>query len=168
MLGYLLDTNAASALWDARDEDHQKIKGFLESIGDSPIFISVVVISEVEYGLKRQSKLKELTKKNIREEMSKFSEILSINKHTSDPYSNLRARLFDRYLGSNKKWPEDLIDRTTAKELGVQENDIWIASQALQYNLILVSSDRMNCINEISKKLTIELQIIDWRKEANR
>lgn len=164
MQGYLLDTNAASALWNVRDENHHKIKGFIDGIGNSLVFISVIAISEVEYGLKRQNtKISELTKAHIRDEMSKFPEVLSINKHTSDPYSDLRAKLFDKYSEKNRKWPEDLIDRTTAKKLGVQENDIWLASQAIQYNLILISSDRMKRINEITERFGGELKIQDWR-----
>lgn len=164
MEGYLLDTNAASALWNVRDENHQKIKEFIENIGNSLIFMSVIAISEVEYGLKRQNtRISDLTKANIRNEMSKFPEVISIDKHTSDPYSDLRAKLFDKYSEKKIKWAEDLIDKTTAKKLGVQENDIWLASQAIQYNLILISSDRMNRINEITERLGGELKIRDWR-----
>ena len=41
------------------------------------------------------------------------------------------------------KYVEDIIDRTTGKELGIQENDLWILSVAVQYNLVFVTNDRM-------------------------
>jgi len=50
--GYLLDTNAVSVLWDARHVDQSKIGTFLESISPAPIWISIITLAEIEYGLK--------------------------------------------------------------------------------------------------------------------
>ncbi|MBW2143424.1 MAG: hypothetical protein JRG75_03380 [Deltaproteobacteria bacterium] len=61
------------------------------------------------------------------------------------------------------KWPEDLQERTTAKELGVQENDIWIAAQAIQYNLVLLTADYMKRLEEVSRILTYPLQLATWK-----
>ena len=44
MDGYLLDTNAASVLWDARHADHGKIKSFLESV--SPELVSTLAVPQ--------------------------------------------------------------------------------------------------------------------------
>jgi predicted nucleic acid-binding protein len=52
MDGYLLDTNAASILWDARHADHGKIRSFLASISPAPVWISIIALAEIEYGLK--------------------------------------------------------------------------------------------------------------------
>jgi len=169
MDGYLLDTNAASILWDARHRDHRKIKIFLENISSSPIWISIIVLAEIEYGLKIVPRLDVGRQDDIRNEMAKFLLILALDKHTVAPYSDLRAELFKKYAPKDRKGrlttrrPEDLVDRTTAKELGVQENDIWIAAQAIQYNLILVTRDRMSRIAEVSTTLTYPLQIAAWK-----
>lgn len=170
MNGYLLDTNAASALWDARHPDHKKSRSFLQEHSTSPFWISVISLAEVEYGLKTVSKLQEGRQKDVRDQMAGFSNVLDINKHTIHPCSDLRAALFKTYAPRNskgrltKKRVEDLCERTSSKELGIQENDVWLAAQAVQYNLILVSDDRMLRIIEVSKLLEDDpLQIVKWR-----
>ncbi len=170
MDGYLLDTNAASVLWDARHTDHGKIRSFLESVSLAPVWISIITLAEVEYGLKTAPSMDVDLQRDVRGEMAKYLEVLKPGKHTVAPYSDLRAELFKTYAPRNrkgrltKKRPGELFERTSAKELhGAQENDIWIASLAIQYNLILVTEDRMTPLMEVSKRLPDPLQITKWR-----
>jgi len=170
MDGYLLDTNAASVLWDARHADHDKIRAFLESVSPAPVWISIIALAEVEYGLKTAPAMNFETHRDVRAEMAKYSEVLEPDKHTIAPYSDLRAELFKTYAPKDrkgritKKWVEDLFEHTSAKELhGSQENDIWVASLAIQYNLVLVTEDRMEPIVEVSKRLSDSLRIQKWR-----
>jgi len=170
MDGYLLDTNAASVLWDARHADHDKIRAFLESVSPAPVWISIIALAEVEYGLKTAPTMNFETHRDVRAEMAKYSEVLEPDKHTIAPYSDLRAELFKTYAPKDrkgritKKWVEDLFEHTSAKELhGSQENDIWVASLAIQYNLVLVTEDRMEPIVEVSKRLSDSLRIQKWR-----
>jgi tRNA(fMet)-specific endonuclease VapC len=170
MDGYLLDTCAAAALWDIRHRDHNIIKDFLKEIPDESVFISVIGKAEVEMGLKCRSTMTENIKTDIRNEMEKYYyyDMFSINKHTVLPYSDIKAQLFNAYSPQEKKkrakWPEDLIDPVSAKSLGVQENDIWLASQAIQHNLILVTADRMSRIAEASISLGLPLKFVDFKK----
>lgn len=170
MDGYLLDTNAANVFWDSKHRDNLNIRNFLKQNADAPIWISIIVFGEIEYGLKIRSGLDEDSKKVVRSKMVSFSPyLLDIDKHTIEPYSDLRAALFQRYSPKDKrarlkaKWPEDLVDRASAKELGVQENDIWIAAQAIQYNLVLITNDYMRRLEEVSKQLSFPLQLASWR-----
>jgi tRNA(fMet)-specific endonuclease VapC len=167
--GYLLDTTAASIIWDKRHSDYLQIRAFLKNVSSSPVLISTVVLAEVEYGLKIAPKMDMNRQNDVRNEMAKFPLVLDIDRHTITPYSDLRSELFKKYSPKKQrgkltaKWPEDLFDRTTAKELGVQENDIWIAAQAIQYNLILVTEDRMLRLVEASKSFSDPLIIAKWR-----
>jgi len=167
--GYLLDTTAASIIWDKRHSDYLQIRAFLKNVSSSPVLISTVVLAEVEYGLKIAPKMGMNRQNDVRNEMAKFPLVLDIDRHTITPYSDLRSELFKKYSPKKQrgkltvKWPEDLFDRTTAKELGVQENDIWIAAQAIQYNLILVTEDRMLRLAEASKSFSDPLIIAKWR-----
>lgn len=169
MDGYLLDTNAASVLWDRRHRDHQKITGFLTGIAESPTWVSIVVLGEVEYGLKIVPQLAEDRQAEVRRQMARFPRILDMNKHTVEPYSDLRAALFKKHSPKDRrgrlttKWPEDLQERTSAKELGVQENDLWIAAQAIQYNLVLITDDHMRPLREVSTELDYPLQLASWK-----
>lgn len=170
MDGYLLDTNSASVLWDARHADYDKIRSLLASVSTDPVWVSIITIAEIEYGLKTALKIDTRLQKTVRGEMSKFSEVLSPDRHTIAPYSDVRSELFKAHAPRNrkgrltKKWPEDLFERTSAKELhGVQENDIWIAALAIQYNLMLVTDDRMAPILKASQNLPDPLRIEKWR-----
>ena len=52
MDGYLLDTNAASILWDMRHREYKTLRSFIQKNEQSPFWISIVVFGEIEYGLK--------------------------------------------------------------------------------------------------------------------
>ena len=165
MDGYLFDTNAVSPLWNARHPEHDTVKAFFASISQSPVWLSTIVLAEIEYGMKITPEMDINSQNQVRHEMSNHPFILDIDKHTIDPYSDLRAELFKKFSPRDRrgrltvKWPEDLIERTSAKELGVQENDIWIAAQAIQYNLILVTGDHMQRLVDVSENLDYPLRI---------
>lgn len=168
MDGYLLDTNAASILWNSRHPEHKILREFFSEKSKSLVWLSLIAFGEIEYGLKVTPQIDEDSQKEVRKRMSEYV-LLEVNKHTIEPYSNLRAALFTRYSPRNKrgrlkiKWPEDLQEQTSAKELGVQENDIWIAAQAIQYNLVLVSGDPMRRLQEVSMGLEYPLQLASWK-----
>jgi len=169
MDGYLFDTNAVSVLWNVRHPEHDTIKVFFASVSHSPVWLSTIVLAEIEYGLKITPKMDIDSQNQVRHEMSNHPLILNIDKHTIGPYADLRAELFKNYSPKKRRgrlkvrWPEDLIERTSAKELGVQENDIWIAAQAIQYNLILVTGDHMQRLADVSENLDYPLQIASWK-----
>lgn len=48
MNGYLMDTNAASILWDIRHQEHEILRSFLQKEEQSLIWVSVVVLGEIE------------------------------------------------------------------------------------------------------------------------
>ena len=169
MDGYLFDTNAVSHLWNARHPEHDNVKAFLSGVSNSPVWLSTIVLAEIEYGLKITPKMDIDSQNQVKSEMAKFPLVLDIDKHTVGPYSDLRAELFKNYSPRKRrgrltvKWPEDLFERTSAKELGVQENDIWIAAQAIQYDLILVTGDSMQRLVEVSENLDYPLRIARWK-----
>lgn len=166
MKGCLLDTNAASALWDALHPDHGRVRNYLNEIEDeTPIFISPIVFGEITYGYEIHVSADEERKRAIRSKLREFkpSQILAITEHTAEVYGELRARLFQKFAPRSfkgkvmTKWPEDLVDRTTAKELGIQENDLWLAAQAIERNLVLVTNDKMNRIRGAIPELQVKV-----------
>ena len=70
----------------------------------------------------------------------------------------MRAGLFRKFGPKSRrpKWAEELADPTTAKLLGIQENDIWIAAQALQFSFVLVTNDKMLPVRQVAPELRIE------------
>lgn len=97
--------------------------------------------------------------------MKAFTSVKEIGRDTTEPYSDIRAALFRTFAPRDAKdriknvRPETLVDKTTARLLGIQENDLWIAAIAVQYNLFLVSGDRMSRIPEVWSGL----RLVRWR-----
>jgi len=162
---YLLDTNIASAIWDELSQFHHDAKIFFSHLDKNDrIFISPIVIAEIKYGHKVHFNADEERRHTIEKNMQCY-EVMNIDRHTTEPYSMLRAALFMKYANKNSrnkvkgsKYPESLVNRITSRELGIQENDIWNAAVAIQYDLIFVTEDRMRRLVEISHRL----DIITW------
>ena len=47
------------------------------------------------------------------------------------------------------KHVEDLVEPTTGKELGIDENDLWIVSTAVEYNLVFITQDQKGSMRRI-------------------
>lgn len=165
---YLLDTNAASAFWDGNNKYHRDMVDFIQGIGgEHYVYISRVVVAEIEYGHKVYLS-SDSNRREIIEKAMKIFKVRDIDRHTTAPYSDIRASLF-RHFGRvdskgklKKQWPEELVDRTTSKELGIQENDLWMAAIAVEYNMVLVTEDKMIRIRQVEPRL----RCVTWRKKA--
>jgi tRNA(fMet)-specific endonuclease VapC len=130
---------------------------------DTPIAISVITIGEIEYGHKvvSPSGLTQIQSDFITFVLRNFPLVIPITEMTTPYYGSIRARLFERFGPKKKRKglrPEQLLDPVTSRVLGIQENDIWIAAQALERNLVLVTNDSMQRV----KDGVSELQIENW------
>ena len=156
---YLLDTSIASIAWDGGNKNHGFIRQRLASL-DEGAFISICSISlaEVEYGLLVSPAADPERHAAVRNAMTQYK-IWDIDRNTSTVYAQLRAELFKQYSSKDKrgrltkKQPEELRDETTGLDLGIQENDLWIVSVAVQYNLRFITQDKMSHIREAAKKV---------------
>jgi tRNA(fMet)-specific endonuclease VapC len=63
--------------------------------------------------------------------------ICPIDQITAEIYGNLKAAVFDRYAPKDKAQRR----RTSITQLGMGENDLWIAAVALQHQLTLLTTD---------------------------
>lgn len=172
MKGYLLDTNAISDWLDETKPRHEAVSNRIEQLAstDAILLTSVVVLGEIEYGIrveahKRHDFLDQL-QAQVEVQFAKKKLLLDVTRFTTLVYGDLRARLFEKYApGTNRKKgmrPEELACPVTSLLLGIQENDLWIAAQAIERNLILVSNDRMKHIRDVAKELVVE----DWGDAA--
>ncbi len=167
---YLLDTCMVARLADDRSEDEveQATLRFRERVAalENPrLLICAITVGEVEDGLESAPAFPPEKRQKVRRTLAAFDPVLEISHDTAAPwYSTTRARLFDKY-GSKKKRGqrrrvkriESLTDTETARELGIDENDLWIASVALQYNLVLVTADKgIEEIRSVCPRLRLE------------
>lgn len=64
--------------------------------------------------------------------------IYPVDETTAEIYGNLKADIFDRFAPKDKAQRR----RTKITQLGIGENDLWIAAIALQHQLTLVTADQ--------------------------
>ena len=161
MEAYLIDTMFASALWDEGDTDHASALGFVTKAASSGdlIYVSRISLAEIEYGYKLYASKEPERRAKAQVAMQAFRAIRDIGAGTTEYYSDIRVALFTRFAPRDTRnrirsiRPERLIDQTTGESLGIQENDLWIAAIAAEYNMTLVSGDRMARIKEAYSKL---------------
>lgn len=160
---YLLDTNIIRYIHElnagSKSSECLILKAQLESVPENRIFLSPITVGEVEYGI-RVGPFDEPDN----EKYKKLANILisypclSIDCDLARQYySDLRARLYDKYAPNRKKGQsvgkkriEEWKDPTTSKELQIQENDLWISAIAWAYNLVLVTDDAMRPIISVA------------------
>jgi predicted nucleic acid-binding protein len=128
---------------------------------DSILGISIITWGEVVYGHRTVSPQETpIQAEYLQFIMSKGPKTFFLDDmHTARTYGELRALLFDKYAQKKKRSglrPEQLVDPATSLELGIQENDLWIAAQAITRNLTLVTNDKLSRISEVAGDDLIE------------
>jgi predicted nucleic acid-binding protein len=120
-----------------------------------------MTLGEIEYGLRVAPEDSTAWQEAYRDLVDRYLPmVLDIGKTTCMYYGLLRARLFARYAPGRRRRkglrPEQLIDPVTSRELGIQENDLWLVAQALEFNLVLATNDALEHIRDICEELQIE------------
>ena len=111
---FLLDTNAIIAL----QRDDAALKTLLASATD--VFIPVVAVGELYFGAYKSQRVEE----NRRAVAAFIANrvLLPVDADTTDIYGQIKQQL-------------------RAKGRPIPENDIWIAAQSIQHDLILITDD---------------------------
>ena len=55
-----------------------------------------------------------------------------------------------------------MVNPTTGKDLGIDENDIWIAAQAKTHNLVLVTHDSRGNFRKVLSQFAPAVAVEDW------
>lgn len=166
MDGYLLDTCVLSALLDPGKPNHNSVRNTLGALEDAaPKYVSVISLAELRFGV-------DLSAAHNHKRIDEFENILSrantyeslkISKHTAGEYGILKAKLAIKYLSNSlrqkgrTRWIEDWQDKATGKLLQIDENDLWLSAQAIERNLILLTTETQ--IHRIRKASPTNLHI---------
>lgn len=144
---YLLDTNIICALADATRTNHESAVRRLEQSRDFVLLPSPAV-GEIEFGMAKAQNLKPDKRQTLRNFIADFNQ-LPFDEHCVQPYAFVRAELWlahgtpkNRPGTHKERHPEQLLDKVTGDELGIDEPDLMIASIAMAQNLVLVTDDR--------------------------
>jgi len=57
---------------------------------------------------------------------------------------------------------EDLIEPTTGRELGIDENDLWIVSTAVECNLVFITRDQKGSMKRIIEAANYASRTLYW------
>ncbi|KOR38344.1 twitching motility protein PilT [Planktothricoides sp. SR001] len=128
---YLLDTNHCSLAIQHQPD----IIAQLSALGQAQVSTCVIVQAELIYMAENSQ-----NQQNNLQLVEKFLQnvfIYAIDSSTAKIYGAVQAELMRRFGPKEKSKRR----RTRLIDLGVSQNDLWIAAIALQHNLILVSAD---------------------------
>jgi predicted nucleic acid-binding protein len=149
MSGYLFDTN----IWSYAFEEAEFVTKRIRNLEKSQIYLSSVVWGEMICGAKANPKFPFDTYKDFIHKDKPL--ILPIDQNVAEAYGALKALVFekrsDRVLRSNTGRVSLFKTPIPSKDMGVHENDLWIASQSLAYNLILITNEQMNTLFELTR-----------------
>jgi tRNA(fMet)-specific endonuclease VapC len=145
---------------------HANIESHLKALPSGTVLgISIITWGEVAHGYNVVGP-ESLQSEYLQFIKAKGPKTFNIDMHTALKYGQLRAMLFEKYAPKKKRKknlrPEQAIDPVTAKELGIDENDLWIAAQAITRNLTLVTNDKLKRIREVAKVAGDDLDIKNW------
>ena len=175
MPDYLLDTNIVAYWYNTSISEHAKVLDRI-SVVKLPdpttkyvprLYVSIVTLGEIEYG-HRVASAPDIAKQTefMRFVREQCPVVLEIIDDVAAHYGELRAWLFDncgpKVRKSKVKRAEELVNPATGKELGIDENDIWIAAQAKAHNFVLVTHDSRGNFGKVLKQFSPALATEDW------
>ncbi|MEX0641492.1 MAG: type II toxin-antitoxin system VapC family toxin [Pirellulales bacterium] len=177
MRDFLLDTQTIRFWHDTGCPQHAAVSGNVADLrrlaiplGLKPkLLMSVVTLGEIEFGhrvaLAPNPVAQAAYIKFVQEELPYTFEL---SADAAATYGEIRTRLFNKFAAGKKRKPkmrpEQLVDLVTAKELQIQENDLWICAQAVAHCMVLVTNDRMTQIRDVSSGMNPPLLVQDWTK----
>ena len=165
--GYLLDTNIVAYWFDEGCPEHEKVVESINRLPDrAPLRISAVTLGEIEYGHRAVSPDDTPIQVRFKQFLAeRFPDALPVRRSTTIYYGAWRARLFEKLAPREKKTkltrPEQLVDPITSREFVIQENDLWIAAQAMEHNLVLVTHDDMKSLRQVMDG-ALRVEFEDW------
>ena len=182
MPDYLLDTNILSYWYNQKCAEHAKVLARIYAVRNpdpttgyvSRLYISAITLGEIQYGARashfpdpaKQAEYTALDAAKLKFVLEQCPEPFMITRHVADEYGEMRAWLFNNCGPNAKKTKklraEEMVHPTTGKELGIDENDLWIAAQAKTHNLVLVTHDFRGNFDRVLKQFAPTLKVEDW------
>ncbi|WGV28048.1 type II toxin-antitoxin system VapC family toxin [Halotia branconii] len=141
---YLLDTNHCTFLIEAEP----KVVNHFRELGQVTLATSATVAGELRF-MSQNSQQETANFIKIRAFLNRI-DIYPIDAETAEVYGDFKSEIIKRFAVKEKSKRQT----TKLQEIGIGENDLWIAATALRHSLILVTSDsdfqRMRQVREFS------------------
>jgi tRNA(fMet)-specific endonuclease VapC len=129
---YLLDTNHCSALILGESAIASRIR----QVRASQIAISAITEGELLYMAENSEKV--IENLAVINEFLEDMSVYDVDSFTSSIYAKLKAKVMTRFAPKERSKRR----KTKISDLGIGENDLWIASTAIANSLTIVSADR--------------------------
>jgi predicted nucleic acid-binding protein len=172
---FLLDTQTIRYWYDVDCLQNQAVIANIESLRRQVeswehkpcLLVSAITLGEIEFGHRVNS----FPDPDIQAEYLRFVHdelpvCLEVTEDAVAAYGELRCRLFNRYAPGERRKPkmrpEQLVNPITSKDLGIQENDLWLCAQAIGHGMVLVTNDEMRRIREVSQGMQSLLLLQNW------
>lgn len=143
---YLLDTNLVSVLYDKRRSNYNSVRQAIAALDPSaPQLVSVVTIAELRFGLAlSQTAGQSLAHIEACIEQAEDHPLAEVGRYTAGAFAHVKSSVALQRIDVRRRiprWVEGWTDRVTAQILQIDENDVWIAAQAVERNYVVVTSD---------------------------
>lgn len=144
---YLLDTNLVSVLYDAGRPNHAAVRQAVKNFDvRSPQLVSAVTIAELRFGLAlSRAAGRPLAHIEGCIERAEEHPLAEVGRYTAEAFAHVKSSVALQRIDIRKRiprWVEGWTDRVTGQLLQIDENDLWIAAQGVERNLVVVTSDR--------------------------
>lgn len=143
---YLLDTNLVSVLYDAGRPNHLAVRGAIAAFDTgAPQLVSAITIGELRFGLAlSRAAGRPLAHIEACIERTEEHPLAEVGAHTAEAFGYVKSSVALQRVDIQRRlprWVEAWSDRVTGQLLQIDENDLWIAAQAVERNLVVVTSD---------------------------
>ena len=128
---YLLDTNRCSLLMEGEAAVQEKMRRNKDNLVATCVFVEAELLYMAHYSQKQAANLTRV--QNFLDAIS----VHSLDTQAIREYAHLKADVM-RHFGPKEKSKRR---HFTLSQLGVSDNDLWIAAIALRHNLTIVSAD---------------------------
>lgn len=168
MEGFLLDTSALSAYLNPAHQHHAAAVETIDALPQTSMkLVSIVTLGELQFGLAMAEAAESKQLPVFRERLAALRHYapLDMTRHTAAAYADLKRRLARRVQAranqaQPSRWIEDWIDANSGKRLQIDENDLWIAAQAKERDLTIISGDRdMEALTAVDAEVRLRLTL---------
>jgi tRNA(fMet)-specific endonuclease VapC len=143
---YLLDTNLVSVLYDAGRPNHRTVRNAIEALDPlAPQLVSAITVGELRFGLAlSRAAGRPLTHIEACIERTETHPLAEVGRYTAEAFGYVKSSVALQRIDINRRiprWVEGWSERVTGQLLQIDENDLWIAAQAVERNLVVLTSD---------------------------
>jgi predicted nucleic acid-binding protein len=144
---YLLDTNLVSVLYDARRSNYDAVRQAIAALpAQAAQLVSVVTVGELRFGMAlAHAAGQPLTHIEDCLARTEAHPLAEITRHTADAFATVKSSVALARIDIRRRtprWVEAWTDRVSGQLLQIDENDLWIAAQALERNYVIVTCDK--------------------------